>query len=280
MNKLRMYAYLIRLHKPIGTILLWIPTAWALWLANAGRPDMRLVVYFLLGTFLTRSAGCICNDRADRRIDAQVTRTRQRPLAMQALSVREADIFLGILLFLALIVLLQLPEKCYYEAVIALILIFVYPLCKRFFKAPQVVLSLAFSMSIPMVYSASGKAFDLSMMLLWLVNCAWVVAYDTQYALVDREDDLKIGIHSTAIFFGQHACKIIGLLQLFVQVLWLYLAVLMHYSYIFYAAWFFSGLVLVYQQYLLKQASTKAYWQAFLSNSIYGGVLWIAQVMQ
>jgi 4-hydroxybenzoate polyprenyltransferase len=233
-----------------------------------------------LGTFLLRSAGCICNDRADRRIDAQVTRTRQRPLAMQTLSVREADIFLGLLLFLALILLLQLPVKCYYEAAIALVLIFMYPFCKRFFRAPQVILSFAFSMSIPMVYSASGKAYDSSMTILWLLNCAWVIAYDTQYALVDKEDDLKIGIHSTAIFFGKYAQKIIGILQIIVHVLWFYLAACKHYSCIFYAAWFFSGVVLIYQQYLLKQASTKAYWQAFLSNGFYGGVLWVAQMIQ
>lgn len=280
MKKILEFWYLIRGHKPIGTILLWLPTAWALWIANNGTPDYKIIVYFSIGTFLMRSIGCAVNDRADRWIDPYVSRTCNRPLAAQRLTVKEADYLVGILLFFALLILVQLPVLCYYEAVIALGLTLSYPYFKRFFPMPQLILSLAFSMSIPMAYSASGKNFDFIMGVLWLLNCLWVIAYDTQYALVDKEDDLKVGAYSTAIFFGKFASSIIKVLLITVQGLWLYLAYYLHYAQGFYWLWGLAMGVLFYQFYLMQQATARDYWRAFLSNSIYGSLLWIGQMIQ
>lgn len=272
------YFRLMRFHKPVGILLLWIPTAWALWMANHGTPPLRLIIYFLSGTILMRAAGCVINDIADRNIDKHVTRTRLRPLTTGEISVREAVLLFILLLLAALLIVLQLPILCLYYAITALVITIIYPFCKRFFEAPQLVLGLAFSMGIPTAYAASNVAMDQSMLLLFLLNFAWIVVYDTMYAMADREDDLRIGVKSTAVLFGQYDRVIIMLFQIVLHGLWFYLAWTLHYSLLFYSFWLAAGAILVYQQMLMKQQNPTAYFAAFSVNIWYGLLMWCALI--
>ena len=272
------YFRLMRFHKPAGTLLLWIPTAWALWIVNQGSPSSLLLFYFLLGTVLMRAVGCVINDIADRKIDKHVKRTRTRPLTTGEVSLSEALWLIFFLLLAAFLIVMQLPILCFYYALVALLITVVYPFCKRFFQAPQLVLGLAFSMGIPMAYAASGVRFNTTMLLLCLLNFAWIVAYDTIYALVDREDDLRIGVKSTAVLFAHHDHFIVMMLQVFFHMLWLYLAYLLGYSMSFYGFWAAAALVLVYQQQLMSQRNDQAYLSAFSTNSWYGLLMWLALI--
>lgn len=273
------YYRLMRFDKPVGILLLWIPTAWALWMANHGAPPIRLMIYFLLGTIVMRAAGCIINDIADRNIDKYVTRTRLRPLTTGEISVSEAIVLFISLLLLALYIVLQLPILCFYYAIAALIITILYPFCKRFFQAPQLVLGLAFSMGIPMAYAASNVEVNPNMFLLFVLNFAWIVAYDTMYAMADRDDDLRIGVKSTAVLFGHYDRVIILLFQLVLHGLWLYLAWVMQYSLIFYGFWLAAGSLLAYQQYLMNQKNATAYFTAFSVNVWYGLLMWCALIL-
>lgn len=273
--KLGAYLRLMRFHKPAGIALLWLPTAWALWVANHGMPKISLIIYFLLGTIFMRAAGCVVNDIADRHIDKHVSRTKARPLTTGEVSLIEALLILFLLLVAALCVLIQLPAACFYYALVALLLTVLYPFCKRFFQAPQLILGLAFSMGIPMAYVASGVAPNLTMGVLFVLNFAWIVAYDTMYAMADRADDLRIGVKSTAILFGHFDCLIILLLQMFFHGLWVYLAVSQNYSMWFYTVWALSGWILVHQQLLIKNRDPALCLRAFSTNSLYGLLMWI-----
>lgn len=266
-----------RLDKPVGIWLLWAPTAWALWLA--GRPDFRVVALFFLGTIIMRTAGCVINDIADRDIDIHVQRTKERPLTSGRLSLVQSLSFLLILLVFALAIVIQLPKFCFYYALIALCIVFIYPFCKRFLHGPQLILGIAFSLGIPMAYVAEGQAPNRMTLLLMLINFLWTVAYDTEYALADKEDDVLIGVRSTAIWFGRHAQTIIGLLQVSTHSLWLILAKMLMFSSSFYLIWFIAGCLFIYQHFLLAERSPKAYTQAFLSNTWYGLLLWLALVI-
>lgn len=279
MIKWDVYIRLTRLDKPIGILLLWYPTAWALWLANQGLPSFKLFSLFLIGTLFMRSAGCIVNDIADRNIDKYVSRTKLRPLTSNEVSVREALLLLAGLLTAALIILLNLPEECVYLAVIALAVIFIYPFCKRFLHTPQCVLGLAFSLGIPMAYISSGAPMDKTMILLCCINFAWIVAYDTMYAMTDKEDDLKIGIKSTAIYFADYDRFIIGILQFFLHSLWLYWALMNKVNLFFYPFWAAAALVLIYQQKLISQRIPQDCFTAFLVSNYYGALMWVAVVV-
>jgi len=268
------YWRLSRFHKPAGTLLLWAPTAWALWMANREAPSLRLFLLFLAGTIIMRAAGCVMNDIADRNIDGHVQRTKNRPLAAGELTVKQAFALLFVYLLLAFLIVLQLPLNCLYYAVLALLVTFVYPFCKRWINAPQLVLGIAFSMGIPMAYVASHVAFDTGMFMLLLINFLWIVAYDTQYALSDRPDDLLIGVKSTAILFGRFDTLIINVLQIACQLLWLILAWSRQLSWIFYVAWLCASLLFVYQQHLITSGKNDACWKAFASNSWYGLIMW------
>ena len=268
----------MRFHKPVGILLLWFPTAWALWLANSNSPPLKLVIYLFLGTVVMRAAGCVVNDLADRNIDKHVSRTKMRPITTGEISVKGAIISLLILLILALLIVLQLPIMCLYYAFVALAITIIYPFCKRFFEAPQLVLGLAFSMGIPIAYAASGLIYNQTMLILLGLNFLWIVAYDTMYALVDREDDLRIGVKSTAVLFQRFDRLIIMMLQISFHLLWLYLGLELHESIIFYGLWFFALLVLIYQQYLLKQNTNESSFKAFSSNSWYGLLMWVALI--
>lgn len=276
MTTLTSYWRLMRWHQPAGIALLWAPTAWALWMANQGAPPIKLLVIFLLGTLCMRAAGCIMNDIADRKFDPYVARTQKRPIASGEISVGAACQWLFLLLLLAGLLLIQLPIACIPYAILAVMVTVIYPYCKRFMAAPQCVLGLAFSMGIPMAYVASGVTFDRHFYLLFLLNFLWIVAYDTQYAMADRADDVKAGVRSSAIWFGQFDIVIIMGLQVSVSLLWLILARYLPVSRTFYYVWM-VGLVLQFWQYqLIKNRNPQDCLKAFKLNALYGLLLWMA----
>ena len=212
-QRLEAYYYLCRFDKPIGTELVFWPTMWAMWIANKGIPAIGILIPMILGTIFMRAAGCAINDFADRKVDAHVERTKTRPLATGVIRAKEA-----IFVFLALVaasatMLFFLPIETFYWSFGALFLAFIYPFMKRYTHLPQVFLGAAFSWSIPMGYTAVGVEPNLTCWLLYFGNLAWTVAYDTQYAITDREYDLKIGVKSTAILFGKYDIQIISILQ-------------------------------------------------------------------
>jgi 4-hydroxybenzoate polyprenyltransferase len=270
------YWRLMRFDKPVGILLLWFPTAWALWLANNGVPSLKLFLLFLSGTVLMRAAGCVINDIADRNIDKHVTRTKLRPLTSGEVSLTEAFILLCLLLFAALLILINLPWNCFYLGLIALFISFLYPFCKRFLSAPQLVLGLAFSMGIPMAYVASNVPLNSQSILLFLINFFWIVAYDTMYAMTDKEDDLRIGVKSTAIYFASYDRLILGILQCVFHGLWLYLAISTHAHLMFYIFWIAAGGVLFYQQKLIHQREKEQCFRAFIISVYYGTLMWLA----
>ena len=213
-QRLEAYYYLCRFDKPIGTELVFWPTMWALWIAAGGLPPLQILIAMVLGTIFMRAAGCAINDFADRKVDAHVERTKTRPLATGVIRPREAVyVFLGLVAASAC-TLFFLPIATFYCALAGLVLAFIYAFMIRYTHLPQVVLGMAFSWGIPMSFTAMGKPLDLTCWLLYFGNLAWTVAYDTQYAITDREYDLKIGVKSTAILFGRYDIQIIGLLQI------------------------------------------------------------------
>lgn len=213
-ERLKAYYYLCRFDKPIGTELVFWPTMWALWIAAKGMPSFAVIVPMILGVIFMRAAGCAINDFADRKVDGAVERTKNRPLATGIISAKEALMVFAILVLASACLLFFLPVETFYWSFGALILAFIYPFMKRYTHLPQVFLGAAFSWSIPMAYTAVGQTPDLTCWLLYFANLAWTVAYDTQYAITDRDDDLKIGVKSTAILFGQYDIEIISVLQI------------------------------------------------------------------
>ena len=212
-ERLEAYYYLCRFDKPIGTELVFWPTMWALWIAAEGIPDFVTLMAMVIGTVLMRAAGCAINDFADRKVDGAVERTKNRPLATGVISAKEAVWVFVVLVLLSACTLFFLPIATFYCALGGLVLAFIYPFMKRYTHLPQVILGMAFSWGIPMAFTAMGKPLDWTCWLLYFGNLAWTVAYDTQYAITDREYDLKIGVKSTAILFGKYDIEIISLLQ-------------------------------------------------------------------
>ena len=270
---------LIRFDKPIGTLLLLWPTLWALWLAAQGVPDLNLLVIFVVGIFLTRSAGCIVNDLADRNLDGAVARTNARPLVTGAVTVREALALFMALMLLAFMLVLFTNALTIALSVVAVLLASSYPFMKRYTHLPQLVLGAAFSWGIPMAFAAQRGTLPTALWLLYLGNLLWTMAYDTAYAMVDREDDLKAGIKSTAILFGQCDRLVIGLLQLGC-LLCLYLAGRAFGLGLYYNA----GLVVaaglfVYQQYLIRERRPDACFKAFLHNNWVGMAIFAGVVL-
>jgi 4-hydroxybenzoate polyprenyltransferase len=277
-GRLREYARLMRLDRPIGVWLLLWPALWALWISSDGHPDERIFVIFLLGTFVMRSAGCVINDFADREFDPHVRRTADRPLARQAVSPAEALALFAVLGLVALALLIPLNRPTQTLALIGGVLAITYPFLKRFFALPQAYLGLAFSWSVPMAFAAQTGSLPLLAWVLFLAGVLWTTAYDTIYAMVDREDDLVIGVRSSAILFGRADRGIVALLQggaLALLTLAGYLAQLGH--------WYWLGigtaaLFSLYQQYLIRRRDPAECFRAFLNNNllglaVFGGIL-------
>lgn len=275
-KRLQAYIQLCRFDRPIGTELVLWPTMWALWIASSGIPDIKILIPMLLGVVLMRAAGCAINDFADRKVDGLVARTQNRPLATGVIQPIEAIWIFLILIAASASLLLFLPIATFYWAFGALALAFIYPFMKRLTHLPQVVLGAAFSWSIPMAYSAVGSTPDLSCWLLYFANLSWTVAYDTQYAITDREYDLKIGVKSTAILFGRFDIQIIAALQILSLVLW---ALVFYREGILTVAAF--GLVwvtldFIYQAIKTRQRDPQLCFWAFLHNRWIGLILWVA----
>ncbi len=276
-NRLILYAKLIRLDKPIGIFLLLWPTLWALWIASNGQPNIILLLIFILGVILMRSAGCAINDYADRHIDSFVARTRERPLASGAISTKEALLVFAVLLLLAfLLVLLGLNRLTLYFALIGGLLAASYPFMKRFHFLPQVHLGIAFAWAVPMAFTAVTN--DYPGPICWLIfTCTvlWTTAYDTMYAMADREEDIKLGVKSTAILFGNMDKIAIGLLQILVIVCLILIGLNAEMSYPYYIGIGFGALFFIYQQVLIKHRLADRCFEAFLNNKYFGFVIFI-----
>lgn len=273
--RLWQYAVLTRVNRPIGTYLLLWPTLWALWLAAEGVPDPRVLVVFVLGAVLMRAAGCAINDFADRHIDGHVTRTVGRPLATGAIRPWEAVVVALVLALAAFALVLALNRLTVYLAFGAVFLAALYPFSKRFTHLPQVFLGAAFSWAAPMAFAAQTGTVPVLAWLVFTVNLLWTVAYDTMYAMADRDDDLKIGVRSTAILFGEHDRVMVGLLQVLVLI---GLALIgMRFGL---GAWYFAsvaaaGAFFVYQQFLIHDRMPGLCFRAFLNNAWVGLVVFL-----
>jgi len=261
---------LIRFDRPIGTLLLLWPTLWALWLAARGLPPLDILAIFIAGTFLTRSAGCIVNDLADRHLDGGVARTRERPLVTGAVTPGEASVLFTTLMLLAFALVLFTNRLTVLLSVVAVMLASVYPFMKRYTYLPQLVLGAAFSWGIPMAFTAVREALPAALWLVYLGNLLWTVAYDTAYAMVDRQDDLKIGIRSSAILFGQYDRLAIGLLQ-GASLLCLYLAGrAFDLGVYFWASLLVAAGLFAYQHYLIRERLPADCLRAFIHNNWVG----------
>jgi 4-hydroxybenzoate polyprenyltransferase len=271
--KLYQYALLMRLNRPIGILLLLWPTLWALWIAGQGDPNILVTTVFILGVILMRSAGCVINDYADRNIDPHVKRTRERPLAAKRVSEKEALILFVILCLIAFSLVLLMNILTIGLSVIAALLAATYPFMKRYTHFPQVFLGAAFGFAIPMAFAAQTGEIPLIAWLLFIINLLWTVAYDTLYAIVDRDDDLLIGVKSTAILFGKADKAIVASLQIIVIILLLYLGMLLSYTYLYYMGIFIAAMLVIYQQWLIKDREPARCFQAFLNNHWFGAAV-------
>ncbi len=279
MTKWQAYSRLMRIDKPIGILLLLWPTLWALWLANRAMPPLPVLIVFVAGVFVMRAAGCVINDYADRKVDGHVERTKLRPLASGAVTAKEAKMLFVVLGLIAFGLVLSMNLMTIMLSVVGLALAWVYPFMKRYTHLPQVVLGAAFGWAIPMAWAAVSESLPLVCWLVFLANICWTVAYDTQYAMVDREDDLKIGVKSTAILFGQYDKLIIGLLQLATLGLMALVGTRLHLNGAFYWTLLLAGGLFVYQQKLIAKRARQACFQAFLNNNYVGLVLFLGVLM-
>ncbi len=270
---------LMRLDRPIGIYLLMWPTLWSLFLSSEGAPPFNTLLIFLAGVVVMRSAGCVINDYADRHVDGQVERTSQRPLATGTVSSREALILFGCLIVAALVLVLLLNWQTIALSVGALILAASYPFMKRYTHYPQVVLGAAYGWAIPMAAMAITETVPLWAWLLFLANVCWTIAYDTYYAMVDRDDDLKVGIKSTAIAFGRYDLLIITLLQLVMLCLlgWVFsINNLNHYAYLGLVGAFIGFAIILWKA---RGRDKTALFNGFLNNHYIGAIIWLGIVV-
>ena len=279
-TRANLYERLMRLDKPIGILLLLWPTLWALWFSSLGRPNWMIVWIFTLGTVLMRSAGCVINDLADRDVDPHVARTRERPLATGAVSAKEA-----LILFFSLVVLafcLILPLRSWYIvglSVVALFLAASYPLTKRFLAIPQAYLGVAFGFGIPMAYVAQTGAIAPLAWWLLLANVFWAMAYDTEYAMVDRADDLKLGIKTSAITFGRFDVALVMLCYALTLGLIAWIGYQLAMGWLFYAGLLLAAGVAVYHYTLIRTRDPARCFKAFRHNNWLGACIFAGIVL-
>ena len=266
----RAYMQLTRMDKPIGIYLLLWPTIWALVIAAGGLPDLGISLIFITGVVLMRSAGCIINDYADRKVDGSVKRTNQRPLVAGTVTEKEALQLFALLVGLSFLLVLLLNWQTIALSVVALLLAASYPFMKRYTHMPQAVLGAAFGWGIPMVFAATLGYVPVEGWLLFIANLAWTIAYDTYYAMVDRDDDLIVGIKSSAILFGKNDRLIIGLLQLFTLGVLGSIAVSLNYGWPVYVALVACAVLFAIQSYETRERGRMACFKAFLDNHYVG----------
>jgi 4-hydroxybenzoate polyprenyltransferase len=274
------YADLIRIRRPIGIYLLLWPPLWALWIASAGRPDWMLVLIFVLGAVLMRSAGCAINDFADRNIDGHVARTQQRPLATGAISATEALMVFLVLSLAAFGLVLLLNWTTVAMSLVAVLLAALYPFMKRFTHLPQVVLGMAFGWAIPMAFTAVTEQVPAEGWLLYAAAVIWALIYDTEYAMVDRPDDLKIGVKSTAILFGRYDRLIIGLLQGVMLGLLLGVGLYLGLGLAYYLGLGAAAASVLYQQWLIRDRDSQSCFDAFLNNNWFGMFVFVGLLVE
>lgn len=277
-ERLSHYEKLMRLDKPIGILLLLWPTLWAQWLASHGQPDWLILWIFTMGVVLMRSAGCVINDYADRDIDPHVARTRERPLAAGKVSPREALLLAAGLALLAFLLVLPLGKLVIGLSFVALFLAASYPFTKRFFAIPQAYLGIAFGFGIPMTYAALWGEVPLEAWLLLTANVFWAVAYDTEYAMVDRADDLKLGIKTSAITFGRYDLAAIALCYAGTLALLAWVGWQRQMGMAFYGGLLVATAIALYHMKLIRHREPQRCFQAFLHNSwlgaaVFGGIV-------
>lgn len=272
------YIELMRLDKPIGILLLLWPTLSALWIAAEGVPDFAILIIFIWGVIIMRSAGCVINDYADRDFDGMVTRTLNRPMARGEIQPKQALITFAVLSLLAFLLVLQLNSMTIWLSFAGLFLAASYPFMKRYTYLPQVYLGATFGWAIPMAFAAQSETLPAIAWLLFLANVLWSTAYDTFYAMVDREDDLLAGIKSTAVLFGDDDRVIIGVVQFFFLLVMVLIGNQLALGLFYYLGVFIAAGLCVYQQYLVRDRQPAQCLQAFLNNNWVGAALFVGIV--
>ncbi len=274
-QKAHLYAQLVRLDKPIGILLLLWPTLIALWIAAKGWPDPLILFVFVTGVILMRSAGCAVNDYADRHIDSKVERTRQRPLASGKITEKESLLIFASLSLMAFILVLFMNKLTIWMSFGGILLAASYPFMKRYHYFPQIHLGAAFGWSAPMAYTAQANEITAVTWLIFLATILWATAYDTMYAMVDYDDDIKIGVKSTAVLFGNQDKLIIGIIQIMLFFDLLLIGHRTELGGIYYLGVAIASLFATYQQYLIKDRKRELCFQAFLNNNWLGMALFI-----
>jgi 4-hydroxybenzoate polyprenyltransferase len=269
----RQYLLLMRLDRPIGTLLLLWPTLWALWMAGKGHPQVLVVVVFVVGAVLMRSAGCVINDYADRHVDPHVARTRLRPIAAGKVSAREALILFAVLCLAAFALVMLMNTLTIMMSLGGVVLAAVYPFMKRYTHLPQVVLGMAFGWAVPMAFAAETGTVPPVAWLLFIATVLWATAYDTMYAMVDRPDDLRIGVKSTAILFGDADRHLIAFIQALFFVVMIMIGRQLELGNLYYAGLVIAMLLAIYQMMLIWQRDPPGCFKAFLNNNWFGAVI-------
>ena len=277
---LKSYLQLMRFHKPVGTFLLLWPTLWALWIAGNGHPSFKNVIIFVLGVIFMRAAGCVINDFADRKIDLHVTRTKTRPLTTGVITKKQALILFLSLCAIAFFLVLLTNVLTIILSFFALLTAIIYPFMKRVTHWPQFFLSIAFAWSVPMAFAAQINHVPWMAFLIMLTTIFWVIAYDTQYAMADHDEDIKIGVKSTAILFGRYDRVVIGVLQLMFILFLCIIGALQSFSRIYFITIFAATLLMIYQQILIAQRAPNNCLRAFLNNQWVGAVVFLGIFVQ
>lgn len=278
-ERLNAYERLMRLDKPIGILLLLWPTLWALWISSRGYPNWAIVWIFLLGTVLMRSAGCVMNDYADRHFDPHVERTRARPLAAGEVSERETLLLAAGLCLLSFGLVLALNKLTILLSVAALFLAATYPFTKRFFSVPQAYLGIAFGFGIPMAFAAHNGIVPPLAWKLLLANVFWAIAYDTEYAMVDREDDIKIGIRSSALFFGRYDVAAIMVCYAAMLCILAWVGSILHLHWPYYIGLLAAAGLALYHYTLIRTRERAACFKAFLHNNWLGAAIFVGLIL-
>ena len=271
---------LMRFDRPIGMLLLLWPTLWALWIAGQGNPSLKNVIIFCTGVVLMRAAGCIMNDVADRDFDPHVDRTRSRPLAAGELTVRQALVTFVVVMLMAFCLVLLTNALTVKLAFAGALLASTYPFFKRWTHFPQVVLGLAFGWGIPMAFAAETGQVPVTAWMILLINVIWSVIYDTLYAMVDRDDDISIGLKSTAILFGRHDLLILRVLKVWMIILLLLLGWVMGFSWPWFSGVTIAASMFVIQQYNVRNRDRDACFKAFLNNNWVGLAIWVGLIIE
>ncbi|NNM81009.1 MAG: 4-hydroxybenzoate octaprenyltransferase [Burkholderiales bacterium] len=275
MNKWMLYARLMRIDKPIGSLLLLWPTLWGLWAASGGKPNPDVLLVFIIGTILMRSAGCVMNDYADMEYDPHVERTRERPLASGKVGRKEAMLLALGLSLCAFVLVLFLNRLTIELSFAALFLAASYPFTKRFFAIPQAYLGIAFGFGIPMAFAAETGSVPMLAWVLLLANFFWTIAYDTEYAMVDRDDDIRIGIRTSALTFGRFDVAAVMVCYVIMLMLLTHVGIELGRGIFYYAGLAGAGVLMLYHYALIRNRERDKCFRAFLHNNWVGGVIFI-----